>query len=75
MTSLSVRRRRSGFGAVHRGDERLEAADSAARELLSRGSTRVLLEKRSAGNTAALDEAKAAEQEQIGVLESILSME
>lgn len=57
------------------GDERLESAESAAQELLRRGSTRVLLEKRSAGNTAALDEAIRAEQEQIGVLESILSTE
>ena len=57
------------------GDGRLEAAESAAQELLRRGSTRVLLDKRSAGNSAALDEAKAAEQEQIKVLESILSME
>ena len=56
-------------------DGRLEAAESAAQELLRRGSTRVLLEKRSAGNSAALDEAKAAEQEQIKLLESILSME
>lgn len=55
------------------GDERLEAAESAAQELLRRGSTRVLLEKRSAGNTAALDEAVRAEQEQIGVLEDILN--
>lgn len=55
------------------GDERLEAAESAAQELLSRGSTRVLLEKRAPGNTAALDEAKAAEQEQIAVLEDILN--
>ncbi len=57
------------------GDGRLEAAESAAQELLRRGSTRVLLEKRSAGNSAALDEAKAAEQEQIEVLERILSTE
>ncbi len=57
------------------GDGRLDAAESAAQELLRRGSTRVLLEKRSAGNSAALDEAKAAEQEQIEVLENILSTE
>ena len=57
------------------GDGRLDAAESAAQELLRRGSTRVMLEKRSAGNTAALDEAIRAEQEQIGVLESILSTE
>ena len=57
------------------GDGRLDAAESAAQELLRRGSTRVLLEKRSAGNSAALDEAIRAEQEQIKVLESILSME
>lgn len=55
------------------GDGRLEAADSAARELLSRGSTRVMLEKRSAGNTAALEKAIRAEQDQIGVLEDILN--
>lgn len=57
------------------GDGRLEAADSAARELLSRGSTRVMLEKRSAGNTAALEKAIRAEREQIGVLEDILNSE
>ena len=57
------------------GDGRLDAAESAAQKLLRRGSTRVMLEKRSAGNTAALDEAIRAEQEEIGVLESILNPE
>ncbi len=57
------------------GDGRLDAAESAAQELLRRGSTRVLLEKRSAGNSAALDEAIRAEKEQIEVLENILSTE
>ncbi len=56
------------------GDGRIEAAEPAAQELLKRGSTRVLLEKSAGGNTSdALEEAKRAEQEQIGVLEDILN--
>ena len=58
------------------GDARLEAAEAAAQELLSRGSTRVLLEKRAAGrDSAALEDAVRAEQEQIAVLEDILNRE
>ena len=55
------------------GDERLEAAESAAQELLRRGSTRVMLEKRAGENSAAMEAAVQAEQEQIGVLEDILN--
>jgi len=58
------------------GDARFEAAEAAAQELLSRGSTRALLEKRTAGkSSAALEEAVRAEQEQIAVLENILNSE
>ena len=57
-------------------DARFEAAETAAQELLRRGSTRALLEKRTAGQgTAALDDAVRAEQEQIAVIEDILSSE
>ena len=56
------------------GDARLEAAEPAAQELLRRGSTRALLEKRTGGqNSAALEDAIRAEQEQIAVIEAILS--
>ena len=55
------------------GDERLDAAESASRELLSRGSTRALLEKRGGAKSAALEAAVQDEQEQIGVLEEILN--
>ena len=55
------------------GDVRLEAADPAARELLSRCSTRIMLEKKPGTDAAALEEAVRAEQEQIGVLEAILN--
>ena len=57
------------------GDNRLEAADPAARELLNRNSTRTMLEKKPGTDPAALAEAVRAEQEQIGVLESILNRE
>ena len=58
------------------GDPRLEAAEAAAQELLSRGSTRVLLEKRAGGqSSAALEDAVLAEQEQIRILENILNAE
>ncbi len=54
-------------------DERLEALVPAARELLSRGSTRIMLERHSrTKDQAALEAAARAEQEQIGVLEEIL---
>lgn len=56
-------------------DVRLEAAESAARELLNRSSTRIMLEKKSGTDAAALEEAVRAEQEQIGVLEAILNGE
>jgi len=55
-------------------DERLDAIRPAARELLSRGSTRVMLERHSrTKDPAALESAEHAEQEQIGVLEEILN--
>lgn len=56
------------------GDERLASLESSARELLSRGSTRVMLERHSrTKDPAVLEEAVRAEQEQIGVLEEILN--
>ena len=56
-------------------DERLDSLRSAARELLSRGSTRVMLERHSrTKDPAALESAELAEQEQIGVLEEILNL-
>ena len=55
-------------------DERLDSLRSAARELLSRGSTRVMLERHSrTRDPAALESAEQAEREQIGVLEEILN--
>lgn len=55
-------------------DERLDELRTAARELLSRGSTRVMLERHSrAKDPAALEAAAQAEQEQIAVLEEILN--
>ena len=55
-------------------DERLDVLKPAARELLSRGSTRVMLERHSRKNDpAALEAAAHAEQEQIVVLEEILN--
>lgn len=57
-------------------DSRLAAAEPAVRELLSRGSTRAMLEKHSRGADAdALDDAMRAEQEQIRVVEAILNQE
>lgn len=54
-------------------DERLAELRPAARELLSRGSTKVMLERHSRVKVpAALDAAVRAEEEQIGVLEAIL---
>ena len=48
--------------------------EPAARELLKRGSTRIMLERHSrVKDPDALDAAMQAEQEQIGVLEEILN--
>lgn len=56
------------------GDERLAELEPAARELLSRGSTRIMLERHSREkDPAAIEAAVQAEQEQIGVLEEILN--
>lgn len=55
-------------------DERLVELDSAARELLKRGSTRIMLERHSrTKDLEAIEAAAQAEQEQIGVLEEILN--
>ena len=55
-------------------DERLDSLRTAARELLSRGSSRIMLERHSRTKApAAIEAAVQAEQEQIGVLEEILS--
>jgi len=55
-------------------DERLDSLRTAARELLSRGSSRIMLERHSrTKDPAAIEAAVQAEQEQIGVLEEILS--
>lgn len=55
-------------------DERLDSLRIAARELLSRGSTRIMLERHSrTKGPAALEAAAQAEQEQIRVLEDILN--
>lgn len=62
--------------ALEPADPRFEAAEAAAQELLSRGSTRTLLEKRAGGkNSDTLEDAVRAEQEQIHVLEDILNAE
>lgn len=56
------------------GDERLASLEPAARELLKRGSTRIMLERHSrTKDPDALEAAVQAEQEQIGVLEEILN--
>ena len=56
------------------GDERLADLKPAAQELLSRGSTRVMLDQHSrTKDPDALEAAARAEQEQIGVLEEILN--
>ena len=66
----------SSLGELPPGDERLNLAEPAARELLRRGSTRTMLEKHARGkDPAALEEAVQAEKEQIRVLEEILSSE
>jgi len=55
-------------------DERLDPLRTAARELLSRGSTRIMLERHSrTKDPAALEAAVQAEQEQISVLEELLN--
>ena len=55
-------------------DERLDSLRAGARELLSRGSSRIMLERHSrTRDPAALEAAVQSEQEQIGVLEEILS--
>lgn len=55
-------------------DERLDSLRAAARELLSRGSTRVMLERHArTKDPDAIGAAVQAEQEQIGVIEEILS--
>jgi len=62
------------LGELPPDDDRLVAAEPAARELLRRGSTRTLLEKQTAGAASdALEEARRSEQEQIAVLEDILN--
>ena len=54
-------------------DERLDSLRAAARELLSRGSSRIMLERHSrTKDPAAIEAAVQAEQEQIGELEDIL---
>ena len=54
--------------------ERLDSLRTAARELLSRGSSRVMLERHArTKDPAALEKAVHAEQEQIRVLEEILN--
>ncbi len=66
---LSVR-----IGELPPGDDRLDSLRAASRELLSRGSTRAMLERHArTKDPASLDAAVRAEQEQIGVIEEILS--
>ena len=62
------------IGALPPRDGRLAALDPAARELLKRGSTRIMLERHSRKKDPdALEAAAQSEQEQIGVLEDILN--
>ena len=62
------------IGALPPGDARLAALGPAARELLSLGSTKVMLERHARKkDPAELEAAVLAEQEQIGVLEDILN--
>ncbi|MBP5585133.1 MAG: hypothetical protein J6Y92_02125 [Lentisphaeria bacterium] len=62
------------IAALPPGDDRLVALEPAARELLKRGSTRVMLERHSrTKDPAAIGEAAQAERDQIGVLEEILN--
>lgn len=62
------------IGGLPPGDARLDTLRPAARELLSRGSTKTMLERRAGTkDPAALEAAVRAEQEQIGVLEDILN--
>ncbi len=56
------------------GDKRFTELESAARELLKRGSTRIMLERHSrTKDPSALEAAARAEQEQITVMEEILN--
>ena len=62
------------IAALPPGDERLAVLETEARELLKRGSTRIMLERHSrTKDPAALEAAAQAEQEQISVLEEILN--
>ena len=62
------------IGAIPPGDGRLAALGPATKELLSRGSTRVMLERHSREkDPAEIEAAEQAEQEQIGVVEDILN--
>jgi len=62
------------IGALPPGDGRLAALGPAARELLSRGSTKVMLERHAGTkDPSELEAAVRAEREQIGVLEDILN--
>lgn len=64
------------IGGLPPGDARLAELGPAARELLSRGSTKVMLERHARTlDPAALEAAVQAEQEQIRVLEDILNSE
>lgn len=62
------------IGELQPGDERLGELRTAAHELLSRGSTRAMLERHSrTKDPAALEAAAKAEQEQISATEAILN--
>jgi len=62
------------IAALLPGDERLAALGPATKELLSRGSTRIMLERHSRKkDPAEIEAAEQAEQEQIGVVEDILN--
>lgn len=62
------------IGGLPPGDARLDPLRPVARELLSRGSTKTMLERHArTKDPAALEAAVQAEQEQIGLLEDILN--
>ena len=62
------------IGGLPPGDDRLAELEPAAKELLRRGSTRVMLERHARNkDPAALEAAEQAEQEQIGIVEDILN--
>lgn len=62
------------ISALPPGDERLARLEPAAKELLSRGSTRVMLERHARKKDPdALEAAEQAEQEQIRIVEDILN--